>query len=164
MELSKWLQRRHWQTEQNWSYINHYAVDVCQLPNDGIWKKILCVQLISNFSSSIYLLPVSKISHLSCCEHMNTELMDLRPNLDRSFLTESPESVLEWPAVPVLCTGCTCGCVFALAAAWIEMALKRPVLAWALSLPLDLTGEIFLMKGHMNTLYRAVINYRCVVN
>lgn len=162
MELSKWLQRRHWQTEQNWSCINHYAVDVCQLPNDGIWKKILCVQLISNFSSSIYLLPVSKISHLSCCEHMNTELMDLCPNLDRSFLTESP---VFWSGqlYQYFVLGVHVG-VLALAAAWIEMALKKPVLAWALPLPLDLTGEIFLIKGHLNTLYRAVINYRCVVN
>lgn len=116
MKLSKRLWWRHWQTEQYWccpvtlqklhtrSYINHYAVDVCQLPNDEIWKKNLYVQLIPEFSPPMFLLPVSKVSHLSCCKTMNIGLVDLCPDPDRKF-PDRNSYALERPAVPVLWSG-----------------------------------------------------------
>jgi len=82
----------------------------------------------------MFLLPVSKICHLSCCESMNIELMDLCSNPDRHFLMGIP---MLWSSQLCQCFELvwTCGCVFASAAAHADVALQKPVLACALPLP-----------------------------
>lgn len=50
----------HWKLYLG-SYIDHYTVNVCQVTNYGIKEKILCEQLIPEFSSPMFLLSVCKI-------------------------------------------------------------------------------------------------------
>lgn len=57
----------HWKLHSG-SYIDHYTVDLYQVPNYGIKEKILCEQLIPEFSSPMFLLSVSKMSQFSCSD------------------------------------------------------------------------------------------------